>query len=151
MKSKSSAVWLGLVCVTLFVLTLVLVRHSAFSQTRDEETAKEVEKINPLKPAADATKTVIDNTVNKILPIDIPTDSKLVQDEKACYDSCAQQKARSLKNSVNDVDRGHAWTAYRQCKSDCPEKVANKNRSTERDPFTKEERYPAGSTMGGGH
>lgn len=145
---KSSFIWIGLICFVILTLAFMGWYHTASAQTRDEETAKEVEKINPLTPAAQATKAVIDNTVNQVSPIKVPTESKLVQDEKSCYDSCTQQRDSLLKASANVMERGQAWSNYNKCKKLCPEKVANKNRGTSSDPFSKEDRYPAGSTMG---
>ena len=143
---KSYSIWLVSVCTLVFALSIF--SYKADSQMkRDEETAKEVDKINPMKPAGEATKAVIDNTVNKVLPVEIPTDSKLVQDEKACYETCKQEKDKMLKSASTEVDKGRTWAQYHRCKSDCPEKVANKNREVERGVFN-EERYPAGSAIG---
>ena len=139
---KAYAVWLFFISLVICVLTLVSVAKDAHSQVkRDEETAKEVDKINPIKPVGEA----IDKTVNKVSPIKVPTESKLVQDERACYQSCAQEKDALLKRSRSEVDRGQAWASYHKCKSSCPEKAASQNRDMERGTF--QDRYPAGSTI----
>ena len=107
-----------------------------------DNLAKEVDKINPIKPVGRA----IDQTVNKVSPIQIPTESKLVQDERACYQHCAQERDGLLRNSRSEVDRGQAWASYHKCQSSCPEKAANQNKDMERGAFSKD-RNPAGSAI----
>lgn len=140
MEKQPVSIWLFIVCLS--ILSLVLFSfHKGYSQTRDEETAKEMEQYNPWQ----APKSVIDNTVNQVLPFQIPTDSKIAMDERACFEGCAQERDRLLQESASELDRGHAWAQFQKCKSECPEKVANQNRAMEQDVFNKEERYPAGS------
>ncbi|MBI3018707.1 MAG: hypothetical protein HYY61_02295 [Deltaproteobacteria bacterium] len=48
---KSYTLWFFFISLMICALTLVSASKSAHSQvTRDEETAKEVDKINPIKP-----------------------------------------------------------------------------------------------------
>lgn len=140
---KSYAGWLFFISFVICALTWVSVAKDAHSQVkRDEETAKEVDKINPIKPVGEA----IDKTINKVSPIKIPTESKLVQDERACYQSCASERDQLLRRSRSEVDRGHAWASYHKCKSLCPEQAASQNKGMERGSFSRD-RYPTGSTI----
>ena len=140
---KSYALWLFFISLMICALTLVSVANNSHSQvTRDEETAKEVDKINPIKPVGEA----IDQTINKVSPIKVPTQSKLVQDERACYQSCAQERDAWLRKSRSEVDRGQAWASYHKCKSSCPEKAASQNKDMERGAFSRD-RYPTGSAI----
>ncbi len=140
---KSYTLWLFFISLMICALTLVSAEKDARPQgTRDEETAKEVDKINPIKPVGE----VIDQTINKVSPIKVPTESKLVQDERACYQGCANERDQLLRRSRSEVDRGQAWSSYHKCKSSCPEKAASQNRDVERGAFSKD-RYPAGSAI----
>lgn len=127
-------------------LVLGLVLFSAlngFSQTRDKETAKEVETYNPWK----VPKAVIDNTVNQVSPIEIPTETKIRQDEDRCFKTCEKEKDELLKNSYTELDRGYSWATYQKCVKECPEKVANQNKAMQGGTFDEELRYPAGSAI----
>lgn len=137
MVSRYTVLGIWIMGFSLLFMTL------GYGQTRDEETAKEMEKLNPLKPAAD----VIDQTVNKVLPFEIPTESKLKQDEKICFESCKHERDYLLKKSSSEIDRGHSWAMFNKCRAECPEKVANENKSVNQDAFN-QDRYPAGSTIG---
>ena len=138
---KSYALWLFFISLMICALTLVSATKNAHSQvTRDEETAKEVDKINPIKPVGE----VIDQTINQVSPIKVPTESKLVQDERACYQSCTQERDGLLRKSRSEVDRGQAWASYHKCKSSCPEKAASQNKDME--PGARD-RYPTGSAI----
>ncbi|MBI4040526.1 MAG: hypothetical protein HY390_01530 [Deltaproteobacteria bacterium] len=148
MKKLGSLFWFLILTVALFSLTLLSTLKSGHAQMkRDETTAKEVDKINPVKPVKDATKKILDKTVHQVLPFEIPTDSKITKEEEACYRSCAQERDLNLKNSRDEVERGRAWALYRTCKDGCPEKAAAQTPTSERGVFGKEERTPAGSTI----
>jgi hypothetical protein len=145
MKTYSS--WLFIISFLIFALTVVSFNHLGYAQMqRDENMSKEVEKINPATPVKDATKKVLDNTVHKILPIEIPTQSKLVEDEKSCYRACNASKDENLKAATDQFARGHAWSEYRSCKEDCPKKAAAISNEALGDGFSKD-RYPAGSAI----
>lgn len=134
--------WKGKIAIIMLFGFFMIAQGILIAQTRDEETANEMEKLNPLKPAAD----VIDNTVNKVLPFDIPTKSKIKEDEKICFEGCRHERDYLLKKSSSEVDRGHSWAMYNKCRSDCPEKIANENSTLNPDAFH-QERYPAGSAI----
>lgn len=137
-------------CVSLMVCLIAILSwmgNDGFSQAkRDEATAEEVKKVNPLTPVAGATQVVLDNSINQVLPFDMSTESQLVRDEGDCYRACQQEKERLIQESVSEVDRGYAWNSYYRCKEECPEKAAEKNSSGERSVFSPE-RAPAGSAM----
>lgn len=136
---KQIPVWLLIVCFLIFNLIL-LGYHKAYSQ-RNEEVAKEMEPYNPWQ----APKAVIDNTINKVLPFDVPTDTKIKQDEELCFKECAQERDVLLQYSKTEVDKGYAWADYQKCVQECPEKVANQNKTFQGDSFNQEKQYPPGS------
>lgn len=137
-------------CVSLFVCLIAIISvigNDGLSQAkRDESTAEEVKKVNPLTPVAQGTGVVLDNTVNQVLPFDVSTESQLVRDEQDCYKSCQQEKDKLIQESLSEVDRGAAWSDFYRCKEECPEKAAQKNTAHERSVFSPE-RAPAGSAM----
>jgi hypothetical protein len=138
----------GLCPLVVSLIAIVsLIGSNGFSQTkRDESTAEEVQKVNPLTPVAQGTAVVLDNTVNQVLPFDVSTESQLVRDEQDCYKLCQQEKDRLLQESLSEVDRGAAWSDFYRCKEEFPEKAAQKNTAHERSVFSPE-RAPAGSAM----
>ena len=101
---------------------------------RDENTAEEAQKYNPLTPAVKMTGEVIDHTVNQVLPFDVSTESQLVRDEKDCYKKCEKERDQYLKKSASEGERGRAWDDFYKCKEQCPIDAANKVKERQRAP-----------------
>lgn len=141
--------WSFYVSVVLLLIALLsLTGNDALTQAkRSEATAEEVRSVNPLSPAAEVTGTVLDNTVNQVLPFDMSTESQLVRDESDCYRSCEQERNRLIQQSSSEVDRGYAWNNYYRCKEECPEKAGSKNSAQSDRSVFSPERAPAGSAM----
>lgn len=133
-NEKEMSLYSGVVMMAIVSLSLFYPSFIDAQFERDEGSAEEVQKVNPLTPAAEATGTVLDNTVNKVLPFDVSTESQLVKNEKDCYHSCGVQRDQLLKKSANSMDRGFAWKQYKECKKQCPQEAAKKNEEQTRAP-----------------
>jgi hypothetical protein len=140
--TKHHTQWL--LAVGVIVLSLVIsVDKVGFSDLkRDEGTAAAETSVNPLRPMIRISGEVIDNTVNKVLPFDVSTESQLVRHEKDCYRGCERVRDEGLKKYSNPADRGSAWKLYYECKEECPIEAANKAEAEQR-------RVPAGSALEG--
>ena len=101
---------------------------------RDENTAEEAQKYNPLTPTVKVTGEVKDHTVNQVLPFEISTESQLVRDEKDCYKKCEKERDQYLKKSASEGERGRAWDDFYKCKEQCPIEAANKAKERQRAP-----------------
>ena len=144
MKSQG---WLFLISFLIFALTVLSFETKLHSQLkRTEEGAKELEQYNPGTAVKEGTKKVLDNTVHQVLPFEIPTDSKLTKEEQLCYSNCKSRRDEALKASKDKGERGGAWTDYRSCVDQCPEKAASRTDGN-RGVFDEAGRVPAGSTI----
>ena len=141
MKYSVHFKWLLIVSIFVFAVALLVGKGGLAQLKRDEETAKEAKKVNPLTPVAKVTGTILDNTVNKVLPFELSTESQYVKHETECYESCERTKKEGLEKATTDFDRGRLWSDYQKCKEACPRQAAQKTES--------ETRAPAGSAIEG--
>ena len=126
--------WLVAVSLSVFVMMLIAEKVGLSQLKRDEETAKEAQKINPLSPAAKVTGAVLDNTVNRVLPFDLSTESQYVKYEAECYQGCERNKDAALQKAASDFDRGRIWTEFNKCKENCPKEAAQRTETKTRAP-----------------
>jgi len=134
MRKRINYRWPFIISMLIFIVVFFISSHAKSQFKRDESTAEEFEKVNLLTPTAKAAGVILDNTINQVLPFDLSTESALVQYERDCYVSCAQNRQEELRRSVSDFDRGQAWSTFHNCKDLCPYEAAYKTELRGRAP-----------------
>ena len=126
--------WIVVLSIMILVMSLATSGKVSSQMKRDQDTAKEVEKINILTPTVRIGGKVIDNTVNQVLPFEVSTESQLVKNEQSCYDSCKKERDDYLGRHSNEADRGFAWNQYNKCVQTCPERAFHETEERQRAP-----------------
>ena len=126
--------WILILSIFIFILSMSTAGRVSSQMKRDQENAKDVEKINPLSPAVKVTGKVIDNTVGQVLPFDMSTESQLVKSEGDCYASCKQERDDYLTRHSSETERGFAWNQYHKCEESCPERAYHETEERQRAP-----------------